>query len=337
MADGKAAALALARACDVLIGWDLGGLPAELKRLNPRLKVVLVSHATPDSEWGLRAMSRLDGVDAVVAVSELAIGAGDPGTRVIWNAVDVDRLEVRRSRAEMRARWGIPEGALVAGQLGRLSTEKGPRALAAAIGHLPGPWHAVVVGEGPERPDPAPRLHLAGGDPAAGDVLNALDALVVASDYESFGLTIAEGLWMGVPVISTRSGLAKLEPGLVREIPVGVDGPTLARAILEAHASGPMPGSREFARERCSPDRFGREWTAQILELAPPPTRTPTPGLDRQLRLAALRRECPSGSKPSGCGCGDTLACSRTGRQMTRAECYSCLEAEAHLEEETTP
>jgi hypothetical protein len=337
LADGRDAALALARSCDVLIGWDLGDLPVAMKAANPRLKIVIVSHATPDSGWGLRAMSRLEGVDLVVAVSELAIGAGDPGTRVAWNCVDVGRLEVRRTRAEMRARWGVPGDAPVAVQFGRLSSEKGPRALARAIGHLPEPWHCVVVGEGPERPEPGPRLRVVGGDPAAGDVLAAADVLVVPSDYESFGLSLGEGLWAGIPVVSTEVGIARLGPGLTRPIPAGADGPTIAGAILAAHAAGPMPGSQAWARERLSPARFGREWGELIRSLAPAPARPPTPGLAEALDLARRRRECPSGTKPPGCGCSDTLACSRTGREMTRRECYSCLEAGADPGGETTP
>jgi glycosyltransferase involved in cell wall biosynthesis len=116
-------------------------------------------------------------------------------------------------------------------------------------------------------------VHLVGGDPSPGDVLNALDALVVPSRYESFGLTLAEGLWAGIPVIATRSGLARLTPGLVREVPIGATGLELSDALLadQRDAIGTrdrVDRARQFARERLTLDRFGREWTELLVRLA---------------------------------------------------------------------
>jgi glycosyltransferase involved in cell wall biosynthesis len=263
-------------------------------------------------------------------------------TSVIRNAVDVHRLEVRRSRAEMRRAWGVPPGSLVAGYLGRLSAEKDPHAMRRMIGHLPDDWHGVLVGSGAERIQPHPRLHLVGTDPAAGDVLSAFDVLVVPSHYESFGLTMAEGLWAGVPVVSTEVGIARLEPGLTRVIPVDADGPTLARAILDDQAD--MRGTAErtgagklFARERLSPDRFGREWTDLILATAPA---RPAPRLAAAVRDAVIACEHrgPEGGlvlledERSCCGGGEERTACAAGKgrrpgRVTLRECLACKSA----------
>jgi glycosyltransferase involved in cell wall biosynthesis len=200
---------------------------------------------------------------------------------IIWNAVDARRLVIRRDRTEMRARWGVPPDALVAGYLGRLSPEKDPRAMIRLAEGLPEPWHIVIVGEGRERTrlegeirsKRLDRVHLVGGDLAVGDVLGAYDALVVPSQHESFGLTMAEGLCAGVPVVATRSGLAKLVPGLVREVDVGAGTRALADAVL-ADRRDPegtrsrVETAREFARDRLTLDRFGRDWTSLIIRSA---------------------------------------------------------------------
>ncbi len=143
---------------------------------------------------------------------------------------------------------------------------------------LPDPWHVVIVGEGRERATLAvearakglERVHLVGGDPSPGDVLNAFDSLVVPSRYESFGLTLAEGLWAGVPVVATRSGLAKLVPGLVREIKVGAGAGELAGAVLADHREAEptrsrVEAARSFARDRLGLDRFGLAWTELLM------------------------------------------------------------------------
>jgi glycosyltransferase involved in cell wall biosynthesis len=281
---GLDAARTLAAACDVIVSWAVTDVSSLLAGLDPRPGMVMVCHFPRESPWGEKTAELLGPVDRLVAVSELALESipwpERASARVIWNAVDSDRLRVRRDRSSVRATWGIPGGAPVAGYLGRLSREKDPEAMVRLATALPEPWHVVLVGEGRERASLAiqarsinpGRILLVGGDPAVGDVLSAFDTLIVPSRFESFGLTLAEGLWAGLPVISTRSGLAKLEPGLVRTIPIGASGTVLAEAVLadRADASGTksrVDRARAFARDRLGLDRFGRDWTACLEEL----------------------------------------------------------------------
>jgi glycosyltransferase involved in cell wall biosynthesis len=275
---GLDAARKLAESCDLIISWSVLCVPELLAGLEAPPTVVLACHFPAESPWGPGTESFLSGVARFVAVSELALESTPLSIRdrveVIWNAVDARRLEVRRDRPEMRAAWGVPTDATVVGFLGRLAPEKDPGAMIRLAEGLPDPWHVVLVGEGRERAALAEairsrkldRVHLVGGDPAAGDVLNAFDTLLVPSHYESFGLTLAEGLWAGLPVIATSSGLAKLKPGLVREIEVGAETQELAGALLadRRDAEGTrtrVRQARAFARDRLGLDRFGRDWT----------------------------------------------------------------------------
>jgi glycosyltransferase involved in cell wall biosynthesis len=282
---GLDAARTLAGASDVIVSWSVTSVKELLGGLESPPSVLVACHFPGECPWGPATEELFEGVDRFVAVSELAVESAPPSIRdrieIIWNAVDADRLVVHRGRAEMRARWGVPTDALVAGSLGRLAPEKDPQAMIRLAEGLPEPWHVVIVGEGRERTrlegeirsKRLDRVHLVGGDVAVGDVLGAYDTLIVASRHESFGLTMAEGLWSGVPVVATRSGLAKLVPGLVREVEVGAGTRALADAVL-ADRRDPegtrarVENARKFARDRLTLERFGRDWTSLIFRSA---------------------------------------------------------------------
>lgn len=334
---GRDACTALAASCDVVVSWAMSDVPGLLAGLRRPPRVVSVCHAPVDSEWGMSSYRDPAGIDAYVAVSELALGpiceSRRAGAKVIWNAVDGARMVVGRDRAAMRYHWGVPPGAKVVGYMGRLAHEKRPGVLAGMLAALPREWHAVLVGSGvlrgaveaeAARLGVADRLHLAGPDHAAGDVLGAFDALVVPSEYESFCLTLAEGLWAGVPVVSTPVGLARIVPGLTREAPIGADGPAIAAAVLadQADPAGTrarVEHARSFARARLSPARFGREWASFLRGLAPPRAMDPA-------RLALLAETCPSSSGPCGCGSGPPRQCGHPDRPalVRKAECLRC-------------
>lgn len=285
---GLESARALACAVDVLVSWSVLDHRALCRGLADPPRVVLACHFPGELPWTEAAEQLLGRVDRRVAVSELALESLPrhlrAGTDVIWNAVDAPRLAPTRPAAATRAAWDVPADARVAGFLGRLAPEKDPGAMLRLAGCLPPPWHVVLVGDGRERPALAAevdrlgldRVRLVPGTAAAGDALAAFDALVVPSRFESFGLTLAEGLWAGVPVVATRVGLAKVVPGLVREVGPDPSGAELAGAVLLDHEHD-RPGRRDrvaraqrFARDRLGLARFGREWTDLIVDLGRP-------------------------------------------------------------------
>ncbi len=283
---GLPAARTLAAATDVIISWSVLDHDALFQGVDSPPRVALACHFPGELPWTDGAEVLLAQVDRLVAVSELAVESLPParraGVRIIWNAVDGSRLQPSRSASLTRAAWGIPDGAKVAGYLGRLSPEKDPDAMLRLANELPAPWHVVIVGDGREHATMAEqvdrlgltRVRLVPGSTAVGDVLAAFDTLVVPSKFESFGLTMAEGFWAGVPVVATRSGLAKLCPDLVREIGFDSSGTEIARAVLLDHGKeasqrlARVARAREFALNRLDLARFGREWTDVVRDLA---------------------------------------------------------------------
>ena len=285
---GLGAARTLAATCDVILSWSVLDHSALFRGLSNPPRVALACHFPGEMPWTHAAEQLLSQVDRLVAVSELAVDSLPTRLRdqaeIIWNAVDSARLVPTRPPSLTRARWGLPPGALVAGYLGRLAPEKDPDAMLRLAEHLPEPWHVVLVGDGREESilrakildRGLDRVHLVPGTTEVGDTLAAFDALVVPSRFESFGLTMAEGFWAGVPVVATRVGLAKLVPGLIRPVGFVPTGSELADAILMDHhqvhtaTQDRVELAQRFARDRLGLARFGAEWTDLCLRLADP-------------------------------------------------------------------
>jgi glycosyltransferase involved in cell wall biosynthesis len=135
---------------------------------------------------------------------------------VIPNAVDSQRFlpcPIRRRGA--RARFGIPQDALVLGSVARLAPQKRldrVLQLAAALrGRYPN-LHVLLIGAGPLAADlrtlalrlgVADTVHFAGHVDAVEDLLPALDLHLLLSRNEGFGIATIEAMSCGVPAVAT--------------------------------------------------------------------------------------------------------------------------------------
>lgn len=141
--------------------------------------------------------------------------------RVVHNGVDVssdDELKV-----DLRASLKIPVDNLVIGMVGRLERYKGQEDLILALGELPSEKLAKMVavfvggGEADEierlkaiaiKLGVASQVRFAGYvEGSASMLMRQFDLLaMLTKDFEGFGLTIAEAMWVGTPVLATRVG-----------------------------------------------------------------------------------------------------------------------------------
>lgn len=161
------------------------------------------------------------GTDAVIASAESVkdfyvgqVGADPSRVEVIYNAVDFGMLQTTASRAEVRARAGVPEGATVGGVIARLTEQKGHRFLFDALAHEPGleTLHLVVIGDGPLRGELeqqvarlglTARVRLLGSRRDLGDLLSAMDIFVLPSLWEGLPLSLVLAMGARLPVVST--------------------------------------------------------------------------------------------------------------------------------------
>ena len=266
---------------DILIVW--GNDDALPWLASWKGKVVFVSHG--QSDWTrLRAEMYVARADALFAVSRAAVSPFPAEyrdrVRVIRNGVDPEWIQTNDDRSRIRKRWGVEDGQIVVGYVGRFSPEKNAEAVARAVASLPGSVAVFQVpplsrGHGQETVS-----HLLADDRVrwldgpVGDVYRGADCLMVPSLQEGFCLAIVEGWMSSIPVIATNVGaIPEMEdefgPLTVRILP-DAGGAALADAVVLSQT----PEQKEVARRAwaisstlLSAGRMAAEWDAAFLDV----------------------------------------------------------------------
>jgi glycosyltransferase involved in cell wall biosynthesis len=234
---------------------------AAARRLEAPPRLVVTAHVFPQmiGGWWERALRRwgyqgvLRAADAIIAPSaavrdallDVDASAG-PKIQVVFNGLDAARYRARLDVGLRREQLGLDPAAAAVGFVGRLAREKGPdlflEAAAAVTRDIPNVDY-LLAGDGPLRDEleqQAHDLHLTGCCVFLGEredvpqILAALDALVIPSRQEAFGLVALEGVAAGTPVIASEvGGLAEILRGApdVAFTPAG-DTKALAAAII---------------------------------------------------------------------------------------------------------
>jgi glycosyltransferase involved in cell wall biosynthesis len=208
--------------------------------------------------------------DAVVCVSGAERASGRAAGiraryRVIPNGVDLGALPPASAddRLAARARLGLGAGTPLAVCVGRLSEQKGQDLLLdawPAVRRDVPDATAILVGDGPDRPDLERRgvegVGLAGARRDVADWLAAADVVVQPSRWEGMALIVLEAMARGRSVVAAaadgvRESLGD-DSGAV--VPVGDPG-ALARAVAE-RLRDPGLAATEGAAGRARAERF---------------------------------------------------------------------------------
>lgn len=230
------------------------GLPGALRAANRALQYRTLTHAV--------AVSR---GNRTLLVEQYGVPAGR--LALIPNAVDAARFAPREPDPAYRAHWGVPPGAPLIGIFGRLSRQKGHRALFEA---MPLVWRAlpearlVVAGAGELETelralagqDRAGRIRLLGQLDDMPAALAAADVVALPSLYEGMPFAALEAMAMARAVVAsevdgTREVVDHGRTGLL--VPPS-DPPALAEALLRLLGD---PGLRA---------EMGRAARARVLE-----------------------------------------------------------------------
>ena len=257
-----------------------------LARLRSRFRYVFSHHVPPSATvFFTRALHRLTwklvdhGVCVSAAVQRDAVrllGTSVP-TTVIDNGIDTRAFTRRRTILQAKREQGFSPDAPVVGLVASMRPEKRiDRWLQVAALVLA--WDKrvqfAIVGAGPELGRAralAARLGIAGSVTFVGRVqdpgvwLEAMDAFLLTSDHEGFGIVVAEAMAMGVVPIVTAVGPL---PEIVQPA-WGVAAPAEPRALASAvvdvlkcpsrHASMAQEAVR-IARERYDVQRMVRRY-----------------------------------------------------------------------------
>ena len=178
-------------------------------------------------------------------------------------------------RAAARKKLDLPEEALVAGWVGRLSREKGADVMLESLAQTNSEWRLSMIGDGPERErlsrqvarlGVAHRVYWHGEVENAGSLFKAFDAFVLSSRTEGTPITLFEAMHACTPIIATRVGGV---PGVVTSshaILVEPDRPPMIAAALSAIRNDQDASELRAttARERVI-EQFGVErWLSNI-------------------------------------------------------------------------
>jgi glycosyltransferase involved in cell wall biosynthesis len=179
-----------------------------------------------------------------------------------------NRLDVAAARAEVvpreqaRQTLGLPQDAIVVGNVGRLHADKDQATLlhgfSLALPQLPLEALLVIIGSGPlldrllaqaAKLGIADRVRFLGQVPQARSLFSAFDLFVLSSDHEPFGMVLLEAMAAGVPVMATDCGGA---PEIVRHAGQRFalrDADGLAKKLAEFFADGEDAHRRNLAKD----------------------------------------------------------------------------------------
>jgi glycosyltransferase involved in cell wall biosynthesis len=223
-----------------------------------------------------RALRRFDRIVAVsTAISGKLIDGGVPRERVsvIHNGISLPRSGAG-ARRTLRDEFGVPPGAKVIVQVGRLSRSKRNDLLVDTMSRLPANLdaHVLLVGDGSQRQALVDqvrrqglerRVHFCGYRNDVAQILEEADVLVMTSDNEGLPIILLEAMAMHCPIVSTRVGEI---PHVLRD---GHDGWTVptndARAVGEA--INEALSRPDMARERAenAHAKFLREYSRESM------------------------------------------------------------------------
>jgi glycosyltransferase involved in cell wall biosynthesis len=157
------------------------------------------------------------------------IGISPAKLCLILNGVALDQPSLTSlERAALRRQWGLADGDVCIGFVGRLAPVKSPetmlRSFAAFVSRMRTPARLVMVGDGPlagtlrrlslDLGLDARVIWLGGRD--AKTIMDGFDILVVTSVSEASPLVALEALARGLPIVATSTGVISeaVKPGV---------------------------------------------------------------------------------------------------------------------------
>ncbi|MEF0939196.1 glycosyltransferase family 4 protein [Rhizobium sp. BR 362] len=239
------------------------GALTRLRLPGPHIPVLYTPHAFRTMDPTLNSRGRIiyGGIerllgnwlsDRLICVSRdeynhaLSLGIPQERLRIVVNGVSAPPSG---QRATIRARYGIPQDALLFGFVGRLTPQKAPQRLVEAFArvaaHLP-QAHLLMIGVGElagtvgdmiKAAGLEDRAYLDGSIPGA-TAVDAFDVVVMPSRYEAMSYVMLEAAAGGKPLLLTDVGGARtvIEPGKNGYIVANSDDPSELAAAMTRFA-----------------------------------------------------------------------------------------------------
>ena len=220
--------------------WGCLGAIISAKRCKIPKRILVIHHAARPPKFGKKTFERFvdlkvfDACTSIVAVSQATmksiydnrfISKQKKSIDVIYNGIDLSALRSPKlfvDTGSLRKQINI-RGKLLIGIMGKIERYKGHEDMIEAL-NLLGPdvldkIKVLIIGEGKKgeidrltslcnRDEVKSCLIFTGYIPGCSrEIISQLDLIVVATkDFEGFGLTLAEAMSVGTPILATRVG-----------------------------------------------------------------------------------------------------------------------------------
>ena len=246
---GNEAIESLVLNCDVVFAWNIDWS----HRRRPK-RLISIHHGSFEDTDGIRLAKQGDTI--VCVNNEVAdYVREETGKPVHWipNAVDPDRIKPRNAVET--------NGKKICLWAHRFSSDKRPQLAAEIAKLLPDDWHMVLTGHLGEPIEINDRVTVLGNQ-HPGDWLAVASCFLSTSLFDGFGLSMAEAIVAGVPVVATPVGIAS-RPGLAVTVPIDASPEHWAAAIVGS-GDHVLP-----SRELFSLDAFMASWEALTAQRKP--------------------------------------------------------------------
>lgn len=231
---GVEAIVSLAMQSDTVISWNIDW--TDLPR--PK-RLICVHHGSLADNPSTRLALQGDSIVAVNQdVAEHLRTLTDKPVTCIEPAVDPERIKPINqveTNGKKICLWSH-----------RFHADKRPQLAIEIAKHLPPDWHMVLTGRRGERLELNDRVRILPPQ-NPGDWLSVADCFLSTSLFEGFGLSVAEAITAGVPVVSSPVGIAT-RPGLALTVPMDSEPSVWAEAIV-ASQSMELPSRDLFGVE----------------------------------------------------------------------------------------
>jgi len=246
------------------------GALTRLRLPGPHVPVIYTPHAfrTMDPTLGSKGRTIYGGIerllgrrlsDRLICVSRdeydhaRSLGIPEDRLRIVVNGVSAPPSG---QRAAIRARYGIPQDALLFGFVGRLTRQKAPERLVEAFARIARDLpraHLLMIGVGElaetvkgmiKAAGLEDRAHLDDAIPGAA-AIDAFDVVVMPSRYEAMSYVMLEAAAGGKPLLLTDVGGARtvIEPGRNGYIVANSDDPSELATAMRRFADPKLLGN----------------------------------------------------------------------------------------------